>query len=706
MRSFEPSSSARGWSAAHVRLGCRILGDEPFTAVLLNAHRGPAWDDDRVRIEAWMERERSLGGTTEAGCSEAVNRLLKESTSAAGFVGRMLRALGGASPEASCVLRSEGLPELDRNEAPSVALARGTHELHAHFRGSIPFDALWADWMGCVRARGRWRYEAVKPGQTRAHRLKAASIARVRCAAVAGTQDEAELRRWVLAELEGAGQGDLAHPCEPAVLRYLVLLLNTRRALIARRGRLGLVPFTTAFERVSRASKRRWMRWDTRQRARSIFERFEAEGCEALELRPTLKRTRIETQKTLQQIVLGYLDYLREAEAPLAMGLVCSFFKQEETGTSVEHGRRRDADLGARLGRQQAVWRRQARSLVAILDELPALRAFVVGVDAAGRERGSPNRALEGAFDVVHAYNRRCNVASTRRGRGIDVHTLKGWAERDGAGAAWRRLNARPEQPLYASRVRIGFTTHAGEDFADPVTGLREIWESVHRLRLGDGDRIGHGIAVSLRPDALQGWIETRVRSGLARRRGGLPPTLDKPAGLHALDVAWSQQRVGEEPCGGAERLSRAIADAVRCVPLPAYARRELGRGGAMAAVPLAGVVFADPEQLEPDEKVTVTLDDAWRQRFERLRDGVEQLLERRGIVVESCPSSNEVVVGLERSPVLGLLENPRLRVVVGTDDPGLLEAWPRHELSRLSGEQRSRVLKEAERSAFVWKVK
>ena len=81
------------------------------------------------------------------------------------------------------------------------------------------------------------------------------------------------------------------------------------------------------------------------------------------------------------------------------------------------------------------------------------------------------------------------------------------------------------------------------------------------------------------------------------------------------------------------------------------------------------------------------------------------ELIVRRGIVVESCPSSNCVVAGFDVPPLLSLLENKDLRVVVGTDDPGIFEAWPDQGLGRLDDEKRKRVLEEAERSSFVWRI-
>lgn len=43
---------------------------------------------------------------------------------------------------------------------------------------------------------------------------------------------------------------------------------------------------------------------------------------------------------------------------------------------------------------------------------------------------------------------------------------------------------------------RLHFTYHAGEDFYDIADGLRAIDEAIHLLHLGNGERIGHGLAL------------------------------------------------------------------------------------------------------------------------------------------------------------------------------------------------------------------
>jgi len=61
--------------------------------------------------------------------------------------------------------------------------------------------------------------------------------------------------------------------------------------------------------------------------------------------------------------------------------------------------------------------------------------------------------------------------------------------------------------------IRLGVTMHVGEDFVDPMTGLREIWEAIDHLALHSGDRLGHALAAALDPKLLRQLLERRSGS-------------------------------------------------------------------------------------------------------------------------------------------------------------------------------------------------
>ncbi|GEM_PF-5025174 len=665
----------------------------------------PPWGEVRAKLETLIDEAKRRGDSLPEVTARLVAAGLRDSASVTVFVGRILCNLSKCAESDDEVLRFEGLPELELNpqrvegSGDELHELHEIHELHAHFRGSIPFDDLWRDWMINARSRAMWRCEILPCGGTRARRLEDAALAQRKLEKANPGFNEQTLRKQILQILDDLRSG---RAC-PEAVRYLLLLINTRRAFLVRRRHTGLAFFTTAFDRVSKASKRRWQRGDTRARIRDVCRKFEDHGCVSLELRPTLKATRRETQAALRSLVLGYLDYVKDSKKPLAMGLVCSFFKQEGLpDKGVNLGKRDDAGMVEGLDGQQRIWTRQAEALVAILGDVPAIRTFVVGVDAAGRECGSPCRFLAAPYEVIGDYNRRYNLGM-RRGRDLDVTELKRRVGKESPDAVWESLNRESPTSKFGSRVRLGFTVHAGEDFVDPLTGLREVWEAVQHLKLECGDRIGHGLVLALRPEELKVWIRRSRQSGSAELE------LHKPAGVHALDMAWAYG------CGISAReseleLSRAVVDAVRGLPLFAAVRPALALPVPPVGVPLFGVSFVNPDAPRSCVMTRVVVNSVWEQRFEILRAKVEDFVVRRGIVIESCPSSNCVVAGLKDPPLLSLLKHDSLRVVVATDDPGILEAWPDQELGRLKNpKQRARVLAEAVRSSFVrriWRIK
>lgn len=668
---------------------CCVLGDDRFSVHLLEATQPRADAESWREIAARLEASIVVSGAIEN--ADAVCELLKDSESLAVFVARILARLARAAPGDAEVLRFEGVRELDRGARAASFDEYGHYELHAHFRGSIPFDDLWRDWMCNARSRAMWRVEVVHGGETRARRLqRAADVHRDVLGVGRAPRDfERSLHGLVLAIR--------AQLASPQAIRYFLVLINTRRAFLVRRGDTGLAPFTDAYGRVAKASKRRWLRTDARARVRDVCRKFESTGCQVLELRPTLKENRRETQAALRSLVLGYLDYVETAAHPLAMGLVCSFFKQEAVnGRGRVHGGRGDGDMVEWLHRQQHLWARQAEDLVAILDEVPAIRAFVVGVDAAGRERGAPTRFLAKPYGVIQAYNERFNLFG-ERGRTFDVGALaRRFSSNTTSEDVWRDLNQEPAYSRLGSRVRLGFTVHAGEDFVDPVTGLREVWEAVHCLGLQPGDRLGHALVLALRKHELEAWIEDHSD-------GQRPPERRKPAGVHALDMAWAHGRAGTSRVSDLE-LSRAVVDAVRDVPIHDSARRILGSNQPPARVPFFGASFYDPRTPESGSTARVVFDEEWSGRFLELRQQVEDFVVQRGIVIESCPSSNCIVAGLQKPPLQTLLRhNESLQVALATDDPGIFEAWPDQELARLEdANDRARVLRAARRASFV----
>lgn len=110
---------------------------------------------------------------------------------------------------------------------------------------------------------------------------------------------------------------------------------------------------------------------------------------------------------------------------------------------------------------------------------------------------------------------------------------------------SWNHLNKKP--------VSLHFTYHVGEDFYDIIDGLRAVWEAIHFLGLGRGDRIGHGLVLG-----------TDVKHYYTLKRGlvYLPKQvlLDNIAWiLHEADFASPGEKLYRDLCDLFQRLVQEI---------------------------------------------------------------------------------------------------------------------------------------------------
>lgn len=661
---------------------------------------------EEARAEAWRQLDVWARGERSAvGWFRAVLRGLRERH----------------AQDAYDLARYWALPELfDEPPAEAAALDEGApstpayHEIHCHFRGAVPYLDLWRGWLANERWRAALRQYKCRVGtwdRTWAELVNEASRQKNACPAPP-QYASAGYERWLV-------QNKLD---EPAAVRYLAVCTALARFLLHHRGEAGLSPFVVAYDRYAKVQKLRGgpERDHTRKLVSIVLERFEAEGAAAVELRPTLERRRGDLQRKLTDLVLGYFDYLAKTQRPVLMGLVPSLFKQE----AVEPG---DPQDPASWERQAAVWEAQVEALLCVIDEVPALRWFIVGLDAAGKERGCPPRALRSAFDLVRRYNRGREL--TRPGRAMSAAFLKELA-REGSGPAFDELNRRGER---VAPVRLGITAHAGEDFEDPLTGLRHIWEAAVDLDLHEGDRIGHALAAGLDRGRICELLARRARTpgrGVERlASSGLRYRVRKPRGTHLLDLAW-ERRLGEgaDQRAADQRLSEAGARMFGAPPDAARLALALDGHGAVVRVSLPAARFGDPGQLAPEDHEWVVLDEAWADRFDRLRRRVLQELIRRRLMVESCPTSNLAVANLTKPPLDVLVgrrdggrdgelggetggardgdadDEPALRVAIATDDPGLLGSFPRAELARFADSPglRERLVQATAEGSFV----
>lgn len=584
---------------------------------------------------------------------------------------------------------------------PTVGLV----ETHAHFRGSVPLEGQWRRLMKDVRLRAEHRKTPVEVGtwcRTRAELLmRAAELTRQ--VSTEPCAVEAYVRK-----LEGS------EPLSAEEVALLAIRANFGHFYICRRGEIGLSEFTERYQRFTRACKRKGFAAsrDDRDQVREALAEFATHGVDAVELRPTAETTRIELQRKLRSLVLGYFCRLQSAlaakrECP-RFGLVVSLFKQQLSGKLEERvpGRIEGSTSGAWVQMQAELWKRQMRGLLAVLDEVPALRFFVVGVDAAGREQGCPARDFGPAFALVHAYHRRHGVAKDTPGRRMKpaMKALQNFglkAEEDperqaiNAKRAWDDLCERDD----LAPIRLGLTVHVGEDFCDPITGLREIWDAIEHLGLRCGDRLGHALAAGLSPDRLDKLLKRRAAGShrfVQALPGGRDECVTKPSGVHLLDEAWQLQRLPELRPGD---LIQAVHSALGA----SMEARVLSKSLSCAAeIPVPGLHFHALEKIPPDLQVQVQVDEAYRARFEALRTQVVERIRERGLFIESCPTSNIVVAGLDEPPLHTFLKEIPECVTIASDDPAIFGAWPDDELRKYAQGKEGDLIKNSERATFL----
>ena len=608
------------------------------------------------------------------------------------------------------------------SRASPISSDYGFVETHAHFRGSVPIATLWQRLMADARLRAHHRGDLIECGAWSMTRAEVLDLAH-RISHAAPTA-----------------------PIQASAIAYLAIRGNFGRHLTVQRGEVGLTPFTKAYGRYSGAAKRR--RRSSIARTRAIddiaqviatLDEFRDRGVRSVELRPTAELTRTELQAKLRPLILGYLCHIHrslypmkgeETREPVDFGIVLSLYKQEIAGDVAKREDHIDGSTRTPWARRQsALWQRQIRGILDVIKTVPALRLFIVGIDAAGREQGCPVRNFGAAFDVLHAYHHRHGLADRTPGRRIrqrwtarlreqieQIEQSRGERGPDGpdelavAQQVWDDLCKR--STCEVPPCRLGLTMHVGEDFCDPITGLREIWDALVHLKLRPGDRLGHALAAALNRELLGVLLEGRAKSS-NRFVEKIPGTsnnfrVTKPVGVHLLDEAWQATLLNRSPIAPATyslsgQLLHAAARA-SSIPSETQALSHHLTQAIPATISLPGLHFAELEMTPPDLLTQITVDDDYYRRFELLRQQVLRRICGGGIFVESCPTSNIVVAGLSTPPLKVFLDEIPENVTIASDDPAIFNAWPDDELERHGQDQETRLLlaRNSYRAAFL----
>lgn len=269
----------------------------------------------------------------------------------------------------------------------------------------------------------------------------------------------------------------------------------------------------------------------------------------------------------------------------------------------------------------------------------------------------------------------------------------------------------------------LRFTYHVGEDFLDMVDGLRAIDESIRFLELRRGDRLGHALALGLDPAA---WYRKRDFNMVLPAQD----VLDNTAWLlHAL------QRLPNAPDRRLEDWLRAQFDSF-CAriygetvqPIQYHqAWRLRGDDPVLYRDGDPGPVLTHPWQkssnqgheklrergadtwnlyrryhFDPDvrrrgaELVSYRPPDAYVQAVRRVQQDLQRWIARRGLGIETNPSSNLLIGGLDRydrHPIVAFNdihlntppEGASLFVSINTDDQGIFDTDLENEFALMA---------------------
>lgn len=292
-----------------------------------------------------------------------------------------------------------------------------------------------------------------------------------------------------------------------------------------------------------------------------------------------------------------------------------------------------------------------------------------------------------------------------------------------GLDAAGAEITCRPEVFGHAYRyARLSgmrnFTYHAGEDYYDLLDGLRMIDEAVLFLRLQNGNRIGHAIALGADAkdyytrkkrnlvlplqvlldnlvwlycrsqeldvrlsDSTKHWIMRELQAYY--RKCGYSGRID-------IEVYWISMKLRSDIFSNWDKELKTNWDkAFILCPLSEYANNIIDRAKALCVdYQTKGNVKYQGRQCVTVKVPAFVYDD-----ITAMQEAMMDMLESKGIGIECCPSSNLMIGLLDQyidHPIFRFFplvpyRNHKLNVTVCTDDRGIFATSLRNEYSLLA---------------------
>ena len=280
-----------------------------------------------------------------------------------------------------------------------------------------------------------------------------------------------------------------------------------------------------------------------------------------------------------------------------------------------------------------------------------------------------------------------------------------------------------------AQKALLGITYHVGEDFRHPISGLRHMDEAMDWLGLHPGDRIGHGLAMSIDADrwyrhnglvvlpriewlednlwlwhlitqkpqlsklaSYQSSIETQINDCAREIYGSLNgvtmESLFSAYAAKAFPVSVIQRK--------SERIKRfcdANTDCFRCDEhgtfFPCWRDNEDASLRVWTQDTLALSYHCDFYKRKMEETIMISPTAAQVEMTKVLQLYLKEKAADNGIIIESNPSSNAIIGemdGILLHPIWDLREGGEKRVMtsVNTDDPSVFNATVANEHAQI----------------------
>lgn len=361
--------------------------------------------------------------------------------------------------------------------------------------------------------------------------------------------------------------------------------------------------------------------------------------------------------------MLDALASAAEGRAP-EVGVVVHFIRFRGgnwgRGRPAAHGR----DTGGqpkggvwRFARERRGFDGQAHALGSALRQKPERLRILRGFDVCTDEYGVPLWVVASAFRIA-------------RWEASNVACLLGEAEPD-------------------SILVPGATAHAGEDFIHLLGGLRRVHDSIVRLDLREGDRLGHALALGLDAEA---WAKETGSVRMTTEERFFDLIWEGKRGAAGRHPTWPQRsgpvedellRLGQVLFGAPDLTMDAILkfegdlydpDALLAIGYPhrppEAAPKPSTRQGRLIQF------LSDPEVYARGQELVMVDTGSEGPALAGLQAGLREEVRRRGLAIEVNPTCNLLVgnyAQLGRHPIWRIAPvdgAEGITVVVGSDDP------------------------------------